>query len=115
MITCYIRYFINPDKVAEFQQYARIWISLIQKFGGTHHGYYLGVETPASAAFSFPGIGVEGPHNVAMALFSFPTLADYESYRERVAHDPECQKATVIQEQNKCFVKYERSFMLAVC
>ena len=114
MITCYVRYFINPDKVAEFENYARIWLSLIEKFGGTHHGYYLPAEAPAAAKFSFPGIGEEGPANVAVALFSFPSLAEYHLYRQRVSEDPECQRATAIQQESKCFVKYERSFMRRV-
>ena len=111
MITCYVRYFINPNNVEEFERYARIWISLIEKYGGTHHGYYLPAETPASAAFSFPGIGEEGPANVAVALFSFPNLAQYDIYRERAAEDPDCRIATAIQQETPCFLKYERSFM----
>jgi hypothetical protein len=111
MITCYVRYFINPEKVAEFESYAHAWIALIEKYGGTHHGYFVTAATPASATFSFPGIGEEGPPNIGIALFSFPTLADYDSYRQRVAEDPECHKATVLRQESKCFIKYERNFM----
>ena len=56
MVTCYLRYVIDPDKVAEFENYARMWISLVNKFGGKHHGYFLPHE---------------GPNNIALALFSF--------------------------------------------
>jgi len=86
----------------------------VEKCGGTHHGYFVPIETPKSATFSFPGIGSEGEHDVALALFSFPTLADYESYRQRVAEDPDCLKATAIYEETKCFSKYERVFMRRV-
>jgi len=114
MITCFIRYFVNSKKLSEFEQYARIWVPLIEKYGGTHHGYYLPVETPASAAFSFPGIGEEGPGNVAIAIFSFPNIEDYDSYRKRVADDPECLRATKIREESNCFYKYERRFVRRV-
>ena len=114
MITCFIRYFINPGKLAEFETYARIWVPLIEKYGGTHHGYFMPVETPSSAAFSFSGVGEEGPDNVAIAMFSFPTLEDYDSYRERVANDPECLRATVIRNESQCFTKYERRFVRQV-
>jgi hypothetical protein len=114
LITCFIRYVIDSEKVADFEHYARVWMPLIEKYGGTHHGYFMPEDTPASAAFSFPGIGEEGPDNVAIALFSFPTIEAYDSYRERVAEDPECHAVTQHFNESKCFVKYERRFMRAV-
>ena len=41
VITCYLRYIIDPDKVAEFEEYARMWIPLVERFGGRHHDYFL--------------------------------------------------------------------------
>jgi hypothetical protein len=41
MITCYLRYIIDPYKLKEFEHYGRLWIPLVQKFGGIHHGYFL--------------------------------------------------------------------------
>ena len=114
MITCFIRYTIDPEKTADFQHYARVWMPLIEKYGGTHHGYFLPDETPSSAAFSFPGIGEEGPDNVAIALFSFPDLETYENYRVKVAEDPECHAVTKHFNETKCFVKYERTFIKRV-
>lgn len=63
MITCYLRYIIDSDKVAEFEEYGRMWIPLVERFGGRHHGYFLPHE---------------GANNVAVALFSFRTLADHD-------------------------------------
>lgn len=111
MITCHLSYVIDPDKLAEFEHYARLWISLIEKFGGTHHGYFVPTEAPASIDFSFPNIGGPGPDNVAVALFSFPSLTEYEQYRQKAAEDAECQAATKYQQTTNCFLKYERSFM----
>jgi hypothetical protein len=114
LIICFLRYVIEPDKLTDFEQYARTWMRLIEQFGGTHHGYFVADETPPSAAFSFPGIGKEGSSNVAIALFSFPSLEAYETYREKVAQEPECHAATAHYEPTKFFTSYERTFMRAV-
>ncbi|MBC3916668.1 NIPSNAP family protein [Undibacterium sp. CY18W] len=99
MITCYIRYIIDPAKLKEFEHYGKLWIPLVTKFGGQHHGYFL----PS-----------EGANNVALALFSFPSLATYEQYRIQMAADAECQAAFKFAEETKCIVSYERSFFKPV-
>jgi hypothetical protein len=117
LITCFLRYTIDPAKLAAFEHYARVWMRLIEKYGGAHHGYFVpgdGATESFSAAFSFPGIGEEGPDNIAVALFSFPSVETYEAYRREVANDPECLAATNHYEQTKCFTKYERTFMKPV-
>ena len=78
MVTCYLRYVIDPYKLEEFKKYAKLWIPLVNKLGGNHHGYYLPHE---------------GANNIAIALFSFPSLAAYEEYRTKMYQDPECQEA----------------------
>lgn len=114
VVTCFIRYTIDPDKLANFEHYAREWMRLIEKYGGTHHGYFVPDEASPPASFSFPGIGEPGPDNIAIALFSFPSVAAYEAYRREVAKDPECAAVTKHYDETKCFVKYERTFMRAV-
>jgi hypothetical protein len=114
VITCYLRYVINPDRLAEFEHYARAWMRLVEKYGGTHHGYLVPGENPPSAAFSFPGVGAEGPDNIAIASFSFPSVEAYEEYRRKVADDPECRAATKHYNETKCFTRYERTFMRPV-
>jgi hypothetical protein len=99
LITCYLKYILDPSKLMEFESYGKMWIPLVEKFGGKHHGYFL------------PG---EGASNVALALFSFASLAAYESYRLQAASDPECQAALRYYEQTKCFLSYERSFFRPV-
>ena len=96
MITCYLRYLIDPYKLPEFETYARPWIPLVERFGGTHHGYFLPHE---------------GPNNIAVALFSFPSLATYEDYRQRSQVDAECHAAYAFAQTTRCIVSYERSFM----
>ena len=99
MITCYLKYTIDPYKLEAFAVYAKMWIPLVNKFGGTHHGYFLPHE---------------GANNVAVALFSFPSLADYELYREKIRRDPDCVAAFKHAEDTRCIVSFERSFMKPV-
>ncbi|MGB7207643.1 MAG: NIPSNAP family protein [Pyrinomonadaceae bacterium] len=111
MLTCLIRYEIDPDKLADFEQYARSWIELIEKYGGTHHGYFLPAKNPPVTTLSFPGLGRDGPTNIAIALFSFPSLEAYESYRVDVTSDPACKFATERFVQTQPFTGYERQFL----
>ena len=40
MITCVVDYVIDPNKVEAFERFARAWITLVNRHGGTHHGYF---------------------------------------------------------------------------
>ncbi|MCW8349428.1 NIPSNAP family protein, partial [Vibrio sp. ZSDZ65] len=33
MVTCYVRYIIDPFKVSEFEEYAKMWIPLVTRLG----------------------------------------------------------------------------------
>ncbi len=95
MITCSLTYVIDPYKVDAFETYAKVWIHLVNKLGGTHHGYWLPHE---------------GPNNIAYCAFSFPSLTAYEAYRKEMANDVECQAAYEFAEKTHCIISYERSF-----
>lgn len=87
MITCYVRYEIDPSTTREFETYARMWLPIVEKLGGTHHGYLL-------------------PHEggtFAVALFTFSSLADYEVYRAKRDTDPGCRRAMEYYAETKCF------------
>ncbi|MBB3259909.1 hypothetical protein F4827_004646 [Paraburkholderia bannensis] len=99
MITCTLRYVLDPYRLTEFEACAKMWIPLVERFGGQHHGYFL------------PG---EGANNIALALFSFPSLAAYETYREQSRHDADCQAAFRYADETRGIVSYERSFMRPV-
>ncbi|MEM8898403.1 MAG: NIPSNAP family protein [Bacteroidota bacterium] len=99
MISCYLVYTIDPYKLEEFETYARRWIPLVNKFGGTHHGYFLPHE---------------GACNIATAIFSFDSLAAYEKYRLDSAKDDDCQTAYQYAIDTRCIISYERSFMRPV-
>jgi hypothetical protein len=96
VITCVVDYVIDPTKIEAFEEFARRWIALVNRHGGQHHGYFL----PS-----------EGASDRALALFSFPSLADYERYRSRFGVDEEFIAADRIRDESRCVVRYVRSFM----
>lgn len=96
MITCYIQYEINPDKLAEFEAYAKVWIPLVERFGGTHHGYFLPHESA---------------NDIALSLFSFDSLAEYERYRVASMKDADCLAAFDYAKETGCIRRYDRQFL----
>ena len=96
VITCHVRYEIDPAQVEAFEQFAEGWMDLVERHGGIHHGYFL----PS-----------EGASDVAYALFSFPSLAAYERYRERFGVDPDFIAADKIRDESGCVRRYERTFL----
>jgi hypothetical protein len=96
MITCVVDYVVDPSKIDAFERFAKRWIALVQQSGGIHHGYFL----PA-----------EGASDRALALFSFPSLAHYETYREGFGTDPDFIAADRIRDESGCVLRHDRSFM----
>jgi hypothetical protein len=96
VITCVVEYVIEPRRIEDFERFAAAWMGLVNRHGGTHHGYFL------------PG---EGASDRALALFSFPSLAEYERYRGRFGVDPDFVAADRIRDESGCVLRYERSFM----
>jgi len=75
MITLYLRYTIDPNKLADFAKYAADEQIPIAESGGKIVGYFL----PTDFA---------GTTNEAFGLINFPSLAEYEVYRTRLAAHP---------------------------
>lgn len=96
MVTCFLKYTIDPEKINEFEHYGKMWIDLVNRMGGVHHGYLLPYE---------------GPNNIAYASFSFNSLASYEEYRMKIPESGECKEALKYAEGTKCILSYERSFL----
>ena len=63
---------LDLSKLSAFESYARTWIVLIERYGGIHHGYFIPRESPDRVGLSFPGLGYDGPADVAVAMFTFP-------------------------------------------
>lgn len=99
MISCHITYQVDPGQIEAFERFARRWIALVERSGGRHHGYFL----PS-----------EGASDVAYAVFSFPSFADYETYRTGFGTDPAFVAADRIREESGCVVRYERTFLRPV-
>ncbi|MBC7210747.1 NIPSNAP family protein [Pseudomonas mosselii] len=99
MITCHLKYIIDPYQIPAFEAYGKLWIGLVNRMGGTHHGYFL----PS-----------EGANNVAYALFSFPSLAAYEQYRTASETDSECIAAFALASEQRFILSYERNFLRPV-
>lgn len=73
MITCIIRYDIEPTAAAAFERYARGWNDAIPRCGADMIGYFAPHEGSATTAYG---------------IYTIESLAAYESYRERLRADP---------------------------
>ena len=97
LITCCIQYELDPWAIEAFQDYARRWPPIIERCGGTLIGYWLPKE---------------GANDFALALIDFPSLADYERYRERLAGDPDAQANIADMRASRCVRAERRSFLI---
>jgi len=98
-VTCLIKYVIDREKVGSFEEYGKMWILLVNKLGGNHHGYLLPYE---------------GADNIAYALFTFPSLARYEEYRTAIRVDKACGEAFALAKSSGCIISSERTFLRPV-
>jgi hypothetical protein len=98
-ITVFIRYQLDPFKRAMFESYARRWLTIIPKCGGECVGYWMPHE---------------GTNNIAFALLSFPSLAEYEGYRARLRADDEGMTNFNFAEEHKFILMEERTFLRKV-
>lgn len=98
-VTCCIRYVIDPFQRDAFEAYARNWLRIIPACGGELLGYFLPHE---------------GTNNVALALISFESLADYESYRARLKTDPDGAANFRMAQEKRFILSEERTFLTPV-
>ncbi len=96
VITCLIRYQIDPFQREEFKKYAENWGRIIPRCGGHLIGYFLPYE---------------GTNDVAWGLIAFNSLAEYESYRERLKSDREGRENFEIAQAKKFIIREERNFI----
>ncbi|NOR61047.1 MAG: NIPSNAP family protein [Rhodobacteraceae bacterium] len=71
MLTCIIKYEIDPFKRDQFAQYARNWGEAIPQAGADLIGYFAPHE---------------GNTTTAYGIYNVKNLADYEQYRARLAN-----------------------------
>lgn len=96
MITCFIRYQIDPLQREEFKKYAENWARIIPRCGGHLVGYFLPYE---------------GTNDVAWGLISFDGLASYESYRARLRSDKESRENFALAQSKRIILREERTFV----
>jgi hypothetical protein len=99
LLTCLIRYQIDPGKREAFGEYATHWGRIIPRCGGLLLGYFLPHE---------------GTNDVAWALVGFDSLASYEAYRARLRADPEALANFAMAAEGRIILREERQFLLAV-
>lgn len=99
MITCFIRYQIDPFQRDEFKKYAENWGRIIPRCGGRLVGYFLPHE---------------GTNDVAWGLIAFDSLASYESYRKRLQEDEEGRANFALAQSKRLILREERTFVEVV-
>ncbi len=99
MITCFIRYEIDPFQRDAFKTYAENWGRIIPACGGHLLGYFLPHE---------------GTNNVAWGLIAFESLAAYEGYRQRLKSDVHGRENFAFAQDKRFILREERSFVEVV-
>jgi hypothetical protein len=99
MVTCIIRYQIDPFQREAFKKYAENWGHIIPRCGGNLIGYFLPYE---------------GTNDVGWALIGFESLASYEAYRVRLKADPEARENLATAQSKRFILREERNFVEAV-
>jgi NIPSNAP len=99
MITCVIRYQIDPFQREAFAEYARNWGRVIPECGGHLIGYFLPYE---------------GTNDVAWGLIGFESLAAYEGYRSRLKTHPGGRENFALAQKKRFVLREERNFVEVV-
>jgi hypothetical protein len=68
--------------------------------------------TCRSLPLAFPAWASKGHQNVAVAIFTFPSLETFGRYRMAVSEDELCKTTTARFNETKCFTQYERTFLV---
>jgi len=98
-VTVFIRYQIDPFQRDAFEAYARRWLAIIPRCGGTVVGYWLPDE---------------GTNNIAFGLISFDSMAAYETYRARLKSDREGAENFRFAQEQRLILAEERTFLRRV-
>jgi len=99
MITCIIRYQIDPFQRDAFKAYADAWGRIIPRCGGSLLGYFLPHE---------------GTNNIALAMIGFDCLASYETYRGRLRSDAASMANFRFAQDRKFILEETRTWLQTV-
>jgi len=93
-------HFLSRSPVPEAEEHhGRLWLGLVKRLGGQHHGYLLPSESAS---------------DIALALFTFPSMSAYQVYCQKAADDPECKAAIACARETGCIRRWQRSFFRPV-
>ena len=101
MITLHLRYTIDPNKLSDIRRYVEAEFRPIRESGGNIVGYFL----PTDFA---------GATNEAFGIIDFPSLAEYEIYRAKLAAHPLHQKCAETLERTGALLSIQRSLIQRV-
>jgi hypothetical protein len=96
MITCFIRYEIDPFRKELFETYARNWGQAIPRCGADLIGYFAPHEGSATTAYG---------------VYSIESLATYEADRARLAADPLGQENYRFAREEQFIRREDRLFL----
>ena len=96
MITCFIRYELDPHKLPAFEEYARTWGQAIPRCGADLIGYFAPHEGSATTAYG---------------VYSIDDLAAYEAYRARLRNDPLGRENYAFSQREQFIRREERLFL----
>ena len=99
MLTCFIRYHIDPTKKDAFAQYARNWGQAIPRCGADLVGYFAPHEGSATLAYG---------------VYAIESLAAYEAYRAKLAADPLGQENYRFAQTERFLLREDRTFLKLV-
>jgi hypothetical protein len=99
MITCFIRYEIDPARPELFAEYARNWGQAIPRCGAELIGYFGPHEGSATTAYG---------------LYSIESLAAYEAYRARLKTDPLGEANFAFARRERFILREDRMFLKLV-
>ena len=99
MLTCVIRYHIDPNQQGAFAQYARNWGQAIPRCGADLVGYFAPHE---------------GSSTLAYGIYHVKSLADYEAYRARLAEDPLGRENYAFAQSQKFLLREDRTWLRKV-
>ena len=96
MITCFIRYELNPYKIDSFEDYARNWGQAIPRCGADLIGYFAPHEGSATTAYG---------------VYTIEDLAAYEAYRARLKDDPLGRENYAFSQRERFIRREDRLFL----
>lgn len=97
MITCIIKYELDPYRIDAFEEYARKWGEAIPQYGADPFGYFAPHEGSATTGYG---------------IYAVKDLAAYEVYRRRLRDHPLgrenfhfAERERLIRRENRLFLR----------